>query len=76
MCAFRVKNLLSVERQVCYNIQRMDESREWYVKTDDGAVYGPAPMTRLIEWANDERRAPTASISVDREHWQPVVRVA
>lgn len=44
---------------------------EWYVKTDDGQVYGPAAPTKLISWAKEGRIEPTSLLSQDRKKWIP-----
>ena len=49
----------------------MVERAEWYVKTDDGNVYGPAGLEKLVQWAKDGRIEPTSFLSVDRERWSP-----
>ena len=43
----------------------------WYVKTEDGKVYGPATIALLVEWAKDGRVQPTGFLSRDRINWQP-----
>lgn len=49
----------------------MAECVEWYVKTDDGNVYGPADLEKLKQWAKDGRIEPTSLLSVDRARWSP-----
>ena len=49
----------------------MDESREWFVRTEDGNVYGPAALSSLVQWASDGRIEPTSSVSRDRVSWKP-----
>lgn len=44
---------------------------EWYVKSDDGNVYGPAEPSKLIQWAKEGRIEPTSSLSQDRIKWVP-----
>ena len=48
-----------------------DDVTSWYVKAEDGKVYGPATLAQLIEWAKDGRIQPTGSLSRDRVSWQP-----
>ena len=50
----------------------MDESREWFLRTEDGRVYGPADMASLVQWAEDGRIEPSACVSTDRNSWSPV----
>ncbi len=47
------------------------ESENWYVKTEDGKVYGPANITTLVTWAQDGRIQPTGFLSQDRRSWTP-----
>ena len=49
----------------------MTESTEWYVKTDDGKVYGPADQKTLVVWAKEGRIEPTSHLSHDRANWSP-----
>ena len=49
----------------------MTELVEWYVKTDDGNVYGPADLQKLVQWAKDGRIEPTSLLSADRVKWTP-----
>ena len=53
----------------------MDESREWFLRTEDGRVYGPADMASLVQWAEDGRIEPLACVSTDRNSWSPVSRL-
>lgn len=49
----------------------MAKQAEWYVKTDDGSVYGPADLPTLRKWARDGRVEPTGFVSLDRVKWTP-----
>ena len=49
----------------------MENAREWYVKTADGNVYGPADVASLVKWAEDGRIDYSVSISRDRVSWSP-----
>ena len=49
----------------------MVDERKWYVRTEDGKVYGPADVTSLSLWAQDGRIEPTAFVSQDRKSWVP-----
>lgn len=44
---------------------------EWYVRTEDGSVYGPADAGALVKWAEDGRIAPSSLLSRDRISWMP-----
>ena len=50
----------------------MANERTWYVRTEDGKVYGPADIGALVEWAKDGRIEPTSFVSQDRKSWTPV----
>ena len=45
--------------------------KNWYVRMEDGRVYGPADVASLVEWAKDGRIEPTSFVSQDRKSWQP-----
>ena len=47
------------------------EKKEWFVRTEDGNVYGPATVATLVEWAKDGRVEPTGFLSKDRISWMP-----
>ena len=49
----------------------MDNKREWFVRTEDGNVYGPADESTLVAWAKDGRIEPTSFVSKDRISWMP-----
>ena len=49
----------------------MASSREWFVRTEDGKVYGPAGVDSLVEWAKDGRVEPSCFLSRDRINWTP-----
>lgn len=49
----------------------MSDSREWFVRTEEGNVYGPADVSALIEWAKDGRIEPSCFVSTDRISWKP-----
>ena len=49
----------------------MAEDRIWYVRAEDGKVYGPATRSSLVAWAKDGRIEPTSCISADRIAWVP-----
>lgn len=39
------------------------------MKSVDGKVYGPAKISKLVEWAKDGRIEPTGFVSTDRVDW-------
>ncbi|MBO7721237.1 MAG: hypothetical protein J6T01_02410 [Kiritimatiellae bacterium] len=49
----------------------MPDNRKWYVRTEDGKVYGPATAASLVAWAKDGRVEPTSFLSTDRKSWMP-----
>ena len=49
----------------------MADEIKWYVRMEDGKVYGPAGINSLIEWATDGRIEPTSFVSQDRKSWRP-----
>ncbi len=49
----------------------MNANVSWYVKTDEGKVYGPASDDKLLTWAQDGRIDPSSFISKDRISWLP-----
>ena len=49
----------------------MANSEEWYVRSEDGKVYGPADLATLVSWAEDGRVEPTGFVSKDRRAWTP-----
>ena len=49
----------------------MVDEGKWYVRTEDGKVYGPADVTSLSLWAQDGRIEPAAFVSQDRKSWVP-----
>ena len=49
----------------------MVEEREWFVRTEDGSVYGPTDLQSLVQWAKDGRIEPTSFVSSDRVSWMP-----
>ena len=50
----------------------MMNSKEWFVRTEDGKVYGPADVAALVAWAKDGRIEPSSFLSKDRLNWMPV----
>ena len=49
----------------------MTSEPNWFVKTDDGKVYGPADVAKLVEWAKEGRIESTSLVSRDRIKWSP-----
>ena len=36
----------------------MTRAKEWFVRSSDGKVYGPADVSQLAEWAREGRIEP------------------
>lgn len=51
-------------------------AKNWYVKTEDGKVYGPAPFSSLLAWARGGRILASSMISNDRRRWTLAPQVA
>jgi len=51
-------------------------SSDWFVRTADGNVYGPADGPTLVRWAEDGRIEPTSFLSQDRISWTPAQKMA
>ena len=49
----------------------MLDGKKWYVRTEDGKVYGPADLSDLTAWAQDGRIEPSSFVSQDRMAWTP-----
>ena len=49
----------------------MSDSQEWFVRTEEGMVYGPADVAALCAWAKDGRIEPSCFVSSDRINWKP-----
>ena len=49
----------------------MSNSGEWFVRTEDGNVYGPAGVSTLVDWAREGRVEPSCFLSRDRISWTP-----
>ena len=49
----------------------MSNSGEWFVRTEDGKVYGPADVSMLVDWAKEGRVEPSCLLSCDRIRWVP-----
>ena len=43
--------------------------KEWFVRTADGKVYGPADVSVLVKWAEEGRIEASSSVSADRVTW-------
>ena len=50
---------------------KADNAKEWFVRTEDGRVYGPADVASLVAWAQDGRIEPSGFVSRDRLSWTP-----
>jgi hypothetical protein len=47
-----------------------DHPDAWYLKKhDDGEIFGPVPLSRIVEWAGTAQIAPQDSLSTDTVVW-------
>jgi len=53
----------------------METSAVWYVKSDEGKVYGPADTSKLVGWAEDGRIDAVSFVSRDRLSWIPAPKL-
>ena len=44
---------------------------KWYVRAEDGSVYGPTDRASLVAWAEEGRIVPSGFVSSDRREWIP-----
>ena len=56
---------------ICAMCAKADNAKEWFVRTEDGRVYGPADVASLVAWAQDGRIEPSGFVSQDRLNWTP-----
>ena len=47
------------------------DDKIWYVRSEEGAVYGPASSASLLDWVRDGRVTPSGYVSKDRINWVP-----
>ena len=48
-----------------------NSNKDWFVRTADGSVYGPATVETMVGWAKDGRIDPSGFVSRDRLNWEP-----
>jgi len=53
----------------------METNAVWYVKTDEGKVYGPADENKLMTWATEGRIDSASFVSQDRLSWLPAQKM-
>lgn len=60
-------------KQAEYGIIYMmnDRNEVWYVRSEEGMVYGPTDIATLTTWAQEGRIEPSGHISKDRKSWVP-----
>jgi len=49
--------------------------KEWYLRVEDGSVFGPVDTLSLVEWARQGRVAPGDCISEDGTDWTPAEKL-
>ena len=54
----------------------MSEQAGWYLRKEDGTLYGPSDVASLQEWAADGRIAPEDLVSTDGSLWRPAPELA
>ncbi|MDE0839723.1 MAG: hypothetical protein OSB41_11815, partial [Kiritimatiellae bacterium] len=47
----------------------------WFLRLDDGKVFGPVPLTELLQWAVDCRIGPEHQVSLDKKDWKSASEV-
>jgi len=47
----------------------MEMAKEWFFRSEEGKVYGPAEIETLKTWVKDGRIEPTGFVSKDRVKW-------
>ncbi|HAS82850.1 MAG TPA: hypothetical protein DCS43_09325, partial [Verrucomicrobia bacterium] len=50
-------------------------TRQWFLKIEEGSVFGPSDMPTLVDWARQGRIAPGHQLSEDKKAWIPAERV-
>ncbi len=58
------------------NNQTQNDPDGWFLRADDGSIYGPADTETLQAWCRDGRIEPGHEISLDQENWLPAESVA
>ena len=48
---------------------RQDVAPEWYLREEQGTIYGPYPLEHIQEWIRDNRIPEGYLVSVDRDVW-------
>jgi chromosome segregation ATPase len=57
------------------NQEHQGSGSTWYLKADDGQIYGPIEINQLRDWADNCRIAPGNQISQDKTNWKAVETV-
>ena len=57
------------------NKPRRRKREHWFLRADDGSVYGPADMETLKAWCLDGRIEPDNELSPDQSNWVPAQSV-
>jgi len=50
-------------------------TRQWFLKIDEGKVFGPTHMPTLLDWARQGRIAPGHQVSEDKKAWINAERI-
>jgi len=58
------------------NLTRNSARRDaWYLRIDDGSMYGPVTLNELIAWARQGRIEPHNELSPDGQTWRPACEI-
>ena len=52
------------------------KNETWFVKGEDGKVFGPIDSQTLVQWAEESRIEPTSSVSRDKASWAAASRLS
>jgi len=44
---------------------------KWYLKKEEGEIYGPVTLQDLARWAMEGRLSPSDTVSTNKESWRP-----
>jgi hypothetical protein len=59
---------LQTEQELRKRVQELEKG-DWYLKLDDGSVFGPAPFADIYDWAVQCRIGPQHQVSRDQRTW-------
>ena len=53
----------------------MQSGDKWFVRNEDGRVFGPCGLDTLLQWSREGRIAPSACVSGDGAAWIPATQM-